>query len=159
MTVASTPVTTTLHPARAFLAEHGTKLLRYCGVSVFNVLFGQALFVICLEVFDLGGVPSLITAASISAIPAYLLSRRWVWQQKGPDSMRTEVIPFWTITLIGLLMSVTAVAIVEQFTENTLALMLASLTAYGVVWVAKYIILDRIMWGGATDDPPLEAAS
>ena len=159
MTVASTPVTTTLHPARAFLAEHGTKLLRYCGVSVVNVICGQAVLGFCLAILDLRAVPSQVIAAMVSAIPAYILSRRWVWKQSGRDSFRTEVLPFWIIALVGLVFAVTSIAIVEQFTENTLVLMFTSLAAYGVVWVAKYIILDRIMWGGANGDAPLEAAS
>ena len=159
MTVASTPVTTTLHPARAFLAEHGPKLLRYCGVSVVNVICGQAVLGFCLAILDLRAVPSQVIAAMVSAIPAYILSRRWVWKQSGRDSFRTEVLPFWIIALVGLVFAVTSIAIVEQFTENTLVLMFTSLAAYGVVWVAKYIILDRIMWGGANGDAPLEAAS
>jgi putative flippase GtrA len=151
-------VTTTLHPARAFIAEHGTKLLRYCGVSVVNVICGQSLLWFCLEVVDLRAVPSQIIAAMVSAIPAYILSRRWVWKQSGKDSFRTEVLPFWIIALVGLITAVTSIAIVEQFTENTIALMFTSFCAFGVVWVAKYIILDKVMWRTKTD-PSAELAS
>ncbi|MEM9467841.1 MAG: GtrA family protein [Actinomycetota bacterium] len=145
-------MTTTLHPARAFIAEHGAKLLRYCGVSVVNVISGQAVLAFCLAVIDLRAVPSQVIAAMVSAIPAYILSRRWVWKQSGRDSFRTEVLPFWTIALVGLIFAVTSIAIVEQFTENTLALMFTSLAAYGVVWVAKYIILDKVMWRTGDDE-------
>lgn len=152
MTVASTPVTRTLHPAQAFFAEHGAKLLRYCGVSVINVISGQAVLAFCLAVLDFRAVPSQVTAAMLSAIPAYILSRRWVWKQSGRDSFRNEVLPFWTMALIGLVFAVTSIAIVEQFTENTLVLMFTSLAAYGVVWVAKYFVLDKLMWGSSDDD-------
>lgn len=159
MTVASSPVTAAPHPARAFLAEHGAKLLRYCGVSVVNVITGQAVLAFCLAVLDLRAVPSQVIAAMVSAVPAYILSRRWVWQQSGPDSFRSEVLPFWTMSLIGLVFAVTSIGIVEQFTDNTLALMLTSLAAYGVVWVAKYIVLDKIMWGSADRDAAPEPAA
>ena len=151
MTVASTPVTTTLSPARTFLADHGAKLLRYCGVSVVNVITGQAILAFCLEILDFGGVTSQIIAAMLSAIPAYILSRRWVWKQSGRDSFRTEVLPFWTMALVGLIFAVSAIAVVEQFTDLTIVLMLTSLAAYGVVWVAKYFVLDKIMWKSHPD--------
>lgn len=146
VTVASTSVTSTLQPARDFIADHGDKLLRYCGVSVVNVLSGQGILAFCLVVLDMGGVSSQLIAAMLSAIPAYILSRRWVWKQRGRDSFRSEVLPFWTMALIGLVFAVTCIAIVERFTDATLVLMLTSLGAYGVVWVAKYVVLDQIMW-------------
>ena len=146
MTVTSTSVTTTIAPTRAFIAEHGEKLMRYCGVSVVNVITGQGLLALCLTVFVLGGVVSQVISATLSAIPAYILSRRWVWRQEGPDSFRTEVLPFWTMALIGLVFAVSAIAVMERFTDSTLVLMATSLAAYGVVWVAKYVVLDKIMW-------------
>ena len=131
---------------RTFVVENGAKLLRYCGVSVVNVACGQGLLALCLAVFALGGVVSQVIAASLSAIPAYLLSRRWVWKQQGPDSLRNEVLPFWIMALIGLLFAVTAIAVAERFTSSTVVLMATSLVAYGVVWVAKFFVLDRVLW-------------
>ena len=146
VTVTCTLVAPTIAPSKNFIAEHGEKLLRYCGVSVVNVVFGQGLLALCLAVLGLGGVVSQVIAASVSAIPAYLLSRRWVWKQRGPDSLRAEVLPFWVMALVGLAFAVSAIAVMERFTESTLVLMATSLAAYGVVWVAKYVVLDKIMW-------------
>ena len=146
MAVTSSPVTSVLSPARDLIAGNGAKLLRYCGVSVVNVLTGMGLLAVCLEVFEMNGVPSQITAAMVSAIPAYILSRRWVWKRKGRDSFRNEVLPFWIMALIGLVFATSAIALVEQFTQTTIVLLGTSLSAYGVVWVAKFLVLDRIMW-------------
>ena len=130
--------------------------MRYCGVSVVNVLTGQGILAFCLAVLALGGVVSQVISATLSAIPAYILSRRWVWKQKGRDSFRNEVLPFWIMALIGLVFAVSAIAIVERFTESTIVLMATSLAAYGVVWVAKYVVLDKIMWRTPTE---VDAAS
>lgn len=151
VTVTSTPVTTVQAPTRSFIADHGEKLMRYCGVSVVNVITGQGILALCLAVFVLGGVVSQLISAMLSAIPAYVLSRRWVWKQTGRDSFRTEVLPFWTMALIGLVFAVTAIAVMEQFTDSTPVLMATSLAAYGVVWVAKYLVLDKIMWRTPTE--------
>ena len=55
----------TLAPARAFIVDNAAKLLRYCGVSVINVLCGQGLLALCLAVFALGGVVSYVPAAHV----------------------------------------------------------------------------------------------
>ena len=151
MGVTFTPVTTTIAPARHVIAAAGEKLMRYCGMSVVNVLTGQGLLALCLTVFAFGGVVSQVISATLSAIPAYILSRRWVWKQSGSDSFRNEVLPFWTMALIGLVFAVSAIAVMEQFTDSTLVLMATSLVAYGVVWVAKYVVLDKIMWRTPAD--------
>jgi len=139
-------VTNHRQPSAGFIETHGAKIMRYCGVSVINVINGQAVFVLCLEVLSLRPVVSTFIAAVTSAIPAYFLSRRWVWQQSGPDSMKAEVLPFWAMTLAGLIFALSMVAIAEQVTDSTLLLMATNVSSYGIVWVFKYVVLDRLMW-------------
>lgn len=157
MTVASTPVTSTLRPARDFIVENGEKIMRYCGVSVVNVIVGQSILAFCLVVLEFGGVLSQFVSATLSAIPAYILSRRWVWKQRGKDSFRTEVLPFWTMAVIGLTFAVTCIAIMERFTDQPIVIMATSLAAFGVVWVGKYFVLDKIMWRIPPDPEPRSA--
>ncbi|MAJ88913.1 MAG: hypothetical protein CL416_04850 [Acidimicrobiaceae bacterium] len=144
--VASGPVTSTLRRSRLFIADHGEKIMRYCGVSVINVLVGQGVLAFCLIVMEFGGVASQIISVMVSAIPAYFLSRQWVWKQDGEVSFRNEVLPFWGMALVGLALAVTCIAAMERVTDQPPVLMATSLGAFGVVWVAKYVILDRVMW-------------
>jgi hypothetical protein len=39
------------------------------------------------------------------------------------------------------------VGIAGFFTDSSLVLIGVNFSAFGVVWVAKYIVLDRMMWG------------
>jgi len=48
--------------------------------------------------------------------------------------------------LAGLALSSSAVAIIELLADSTVLVLAANLGAYGSVWVAKYIFLDRVMW-------------
>ena len=157
VTVASTPVLSTFAPARAFIVENGEKIMRYCGVSVVNVVVGQSVLAFCLVVLGFGGVLSQFISATVSAVPAYILSRRWVWKQQGKDSFRTEVLPFWTMAVVGLAFAVTCISIVQRYTDAPLVVMATSLAAFGVVWVVKYFVLDKVMWRASDDD--LESAA
>lgn len=123
------------------------KLLRYCGVSVVNVITGVGTLFICLEMLELQRVAANVIAWMVSTIPAYLLSRYWVWQQSGANSVKAEIAPFWILALIGLAFSSLSIWIAGFFTENSLFLIAVNIGAYGIVWVAKYLVLDRLMWG------------
>ena len=108
--------------------------MRYCGVSAINVIVGQGVLAFCLIVMEFGGVVSQIISVVISAIPAYILSRHWVWKQDGEVSFRNEILPFWGMALLGLALAVTCIAAMERVTDQPLVLMATSLGAFGVVW-------------------------
>ena len=160
MTVRSTPVSDRLPPLVArLLDEHGAKALRYLGVSAFNVAFGAALLAVLHGVLGWEPVPANVTAWAIGSGPAYYLNRQWVWQQSGAHSLHREVLPFWIIALVGLLLSTAAVGLAGRYTEATAYILLANLSAYGVIWVAKYVILDKVMWRAThPQSHPLESA-
>ena len=134
------------------------KLLRYCGVSVFNLFFGQSLLFFFHSILDWPGWIANITAVMISAVPAYLLSRHWVWGQRGRNSFKTEVLPFWSMAFLGLVISTVAVAIVDEHSDSAVAVQLASIASFFVVWVLKFFVLDRLMWREA-DTTPAAAAT
>jgi putative flippase GtrA len=137
-------------------AEHGAKALRYCGVSAVNVLTGVSTMAFFHGVLHWSGVSSNLMAWSVSTAPAYLLSRAWVWQQSGSHRLSGEVVPFWVMALAGLLLSTFVVNLVDQRTDRTSLVLVALLAAYGVVWVAKYVILDKVMWQRPTVVDPVE---
>ncbi len=126
------------------LAGRGKLASRYLAVSVINIFNSQLLLYIANSVWGWGGGWANAFAAAVSSIPAYLLSRAWVWERRGAHSMRREVVPFWIITIIGLLVSTAAAEAADRQFGSGIIVNLASLGAYFFVWVAKFIILDRL---------------
>jgi putative flippase GtrA len=134
------------------IEDHGMKVLRYCGVSVVNVIIGAGTFLICLAVFDLPPLPSNLIAWAVSTGPAYLLSRYWVWEQSGASSVKAEIAPFWILALVGLTFSSICVTIAGTLTDSEVVLLGVQLVAYGIVWIAKYLVLDQLMWSHKSSD-------
>jgi putative flippase GtrA len=132
--------------------EYGQKAAKYAAVSVFNVLFGQGLLVLANHVFEWSFVWSNVFAVSISAFPAYVLSRRWIWQKKGNNHFWKEVVPFWAMAFFGLGLSTLFAYIAAQISDATIVLQLANLSAFGILWVAKFFVLDKLLFN--TDDEP-----
>lgn len=128
-------------------AEHGAKLLRFGAVSAFNVLLGQALLYGAQVAMGLEPVWANIFAVSIGTVPAYLLSRYWVWERRGKNHFWKEVLPFWVLTFIGFLLSTAAVWFVDtRWDPSPLVINLTSLAAFGIVWMVKFVVLDRILF-------------
>lgn len=130
-----------------FRSRHGTKLIRYGLVSAFNVVLGQILLYSAQVALDWQPVATNTFAVSVGALPAYLLSRHWVWAKKGKTSFMREVVPFWTLAFVGYACSTLAIWYVDAHWEPApIVINLTSLAAYGVVWVARFVILDKILF-------------
>lgn len=136
------------------MAQHGAKLMRYCGVSGINVLIGQTTLLIALGL-GMVAVVANITSWVLSTGPAYFMSRKWVWKRTpGAHGFGDEILPFWMLALAGLGFSSFVVWIVGGQTESNLVIAGASLAAYGVVWVAKYVVIDRLLWNDSLELVP-----
>lgn len=133
--------------------SHGAKALKYASVSVVAIAVTQLLLVICYQVVDMSAGWSNFVAVSGASVPAYLLNRQWVWQKSGRHSLRREVLPFWAISLLGLVISTAAVSGVSRWWDNQLAVSGTNIASFGVLWVAKFLFLDAIMFKGAEDAP------
>lgn len=128
-------------------ARHGAKLLRFGAVSAFNVVFGQFVLYGAQVVIGWPPVAANVFAVSVGAVPAYLLSRYWVWEKKGKSHFMREVVPFWSLAVLGFAISTTAVWWVDsQFAASPWVINLTNLTAFGIVWMAKFVILDRVLF-------------
>jgi putative flippase GtrA len=136
-------------------ALHLAKFLRYSGVSAVNVLLGLVTFNLCRALFDLSWVMANVVSVLIGAVPAYFMSRAWVWKVDGKISMSTEVLPFWGINFVGFVASSLTVAAVDVWTENPLVVNFFRMFAWGVVWLFKYFVLDKYLFAPA---PPREDA-
>lgn len=123
------------------------KLVRFGAVSAFNVVLGQIVLLGAQVALEWPPVVANVFSVSIGAIPAYLLSRYWVWEKRGKNHLMREVIPFWTLALIGFAVSTAAVWYADtRWAPSPLVINLTSLAAFGLVWVAKFVILDRILF-------------
>ena len=133
----------------------GALAIRYSMVSVFGVVFTQLELAIAVGLLDLNPTRSNVVAVMICAIPVFFLNKRWVWNVDGKVSVRREIIPFWVFTAAGLALSTGLVAIAEQISDSTLLIMAASVAGFGLLWVAKFLFLDQVMFGHSERDEVL----
>jgi putative flippase GtrA len=132
---------------RDFIDRYGGKALRYSTVSFVGVVITQVLIFGFIAIDTPQWVANAV-AVIISSIPAYLLNRTWVWNKRDSHSFSREVVPFWGMALLGLLLSTFAVWIVSDYTDSAIATSLTNIASFGVLWVGKFFILEKVLFKG-----------
>jgi putative flippase GtrA len=133
----------------------GALAIKYSMVSVVGVTLTQVLLVVFVELLDLNPTRSNVAAVMITAVPVFFLNKRWVWNVDGKVSIRREIVPFWVFTAAGLLLSTLLVSVAEDMSDSTLLVMAASIAGFGILWVAKFLFLDQVMFGHSEVDEVL----
>ena len=118
--------------------------LRYVLVSVLNLVNHQVVLFLGHSVWGLSGGWANALAATVSAVPAYLLSKRWVWKSEGNYSLRDEIVPFWGIAVLGLVVSSLMAEAADRLFGSGLAVAVGSLIGYVIVWILKFVLLERM---------------
>jgi putative flippase GtrA len=131
----------------------GRKKVRYALVSVVAVPIGT----VGVFVFNVVGLPAVLAAIlgnSMAAVPSYLLNRYWVWGKTDKNRFFSEILPFWALTLLGIGFAAVVAHLAGQFTKHhditglarDVILALANLAGFGLLWVAKYIIFNKVLF-------------
>lgn len=139
-------------------AQFDRKPVRYSLVSVVAVSVSQLVLIICNGLLDWSPVASNVAAVSIGCIPSYSLNRSWVWGKRGRNHLWREVAPFWGLALVGLAFSTLLVHLAARWNDSTLVVSAANLSAFGILWVIKYLVLDAILFRLPAEESELVAS-
>lgn len=123
------------------------KMLKYSAVSAIAFPVTQVMLLLFTVGFDWSFVMANVVAVTLMAFPAYVLNRYWVWGKRDKNRFATEILPFWLVTLIGLGLSTLFAHYADQWFDSPLAVNVANAVGFGVVWVFKFLFLDKLMFG------------
>jgi putative flippase GtrA len=130
------------------------KFWKYSMTSVVGVVMGQSFIFLFASVLDWPWGWANVVAVAISTVPTYYMSRAWVWQKRGKSSLYAEVVPFWVMTFLGLLLSTLAVVVLERrYPDNKILANVGNVMGFGVLWLAKFFVLDRILFKVTHEHP------
>ncbi|MCU1491066.1 MAG: hypothetical protein JWM85_2471 [Acidimicrobiaceae bacterium] len=170
---------------RAWMATPGFgKMWRYGATSVITTTLSLGLLYLFYRIVKVGSLHlggwvldssevSNILATAIVTIPSYNLNRSWTWGKSGKSHVWREVVPFWVIAAISLALSTLVVGVASHEAHRissrrevqTLLVELGNLSTYGVIWGAKFMIFNRILFkhksplASPVDEVPAGAAA
>jgi putative flippase GtrA len=136
--------------------EEVRKKLRYAGVSAIFVPIGQGLVQVLGLWLDDYTAASLL-AAAIVTIPNFFANKYFVWRVTSREKLRSQVLVFWVAVMLGVLLATLFTYLVEvvMVGQTTVvrgaAVFFAQLLGLGIVWVGRFLILDRWIFKFAGD--------
>jgi putative flippase GtrA len=128
-------------------------LVKYTMVSVISTMVSFGVLFIVFGVLKVwGAIASTVFANAAATIPSYYLNRKWVWGKGGRSHLTKEIIPFWSLSAVGIFVSIGGAGLARHIskvqhlshTEQTALVLLANLASFGVFWVLKFMIFNRM---------------
>jgi putative flippase GtrA len=144
-----------VHRRRATIS----RAVRCLSVSVGTTVLSATVLAVLAVGAGVGAGTANVVAVLCGIGPSYVLNRRWVWRRGGRDDFVREVVPFCALSIIGLVASTVAVARVAAIGAawsapvRTLALPLANLAVFGVLWLVQFVLLDRVIFVAREPSP------
>lgn len=147
---------------------HGKKMVRYTLVSVISVVVSQIVLLLLFGAFHWTARSANIAACAVATVPSYELNRKWAWGKHGKSHFWKEVAPFWGLAFLGLAFSTWSADFAESSVQRhhyshsvqTVVVAFAALAAFGVLWVGKFVIFNKVLFKShpATleDEPALD---
>jgi putative flippase GtrA len=140
------------------------KLIRYASVSAIATITSLALLGALVGVGGMSAGWANVIATAIGTIPSFELNRRWVWSQTGRRSILGQAVPFCLFALIELLISTATVhqaGVIATHAHwdraaRTAAVEATSVATFGALWVAQYVLCDRVLFRHRSQLPPPE---
>jgi putative flippase GtrA len=131
----------------------GLKVIKYTMVSAISALTSLVILTIVYGVLRLWTeVWSTLFANVMAGIPSYLLNRRWVWGKSGRSRLWREILPFWVMSFTGIGFALVTATWAHDFATDhhlhhlarTALVVGANVAAFGLLWLLKFIILNRL---------------
>jgi len=131
-----------------------TRLARCMGVSVITTIISVTVLAATTLGFGLEAWIANVLATAVATVPSYHLNRRWTWGKRDSSDVWREVMPFWALSFGGLVLSTLAVALSDSWLHGahlgeplrTFVILAAHLSGFGLLWVAQFVLLDRVLF-------------
>jgi putative flippase GtrA len=133
--------------------HQGKKLIRFTLVSGITTAISLGAVAILYGFRIIPGVQwATLVGNLIGTLPAYHLNRRWTWGKRGRSRVRTEVVPFWALSFLGIGFSQLGAWWVKyevhahqwSHLTNTVLVVGTNLFCFAVFWVLKLMVFNRI---------------
>lgn len=123
------------------------RFTRYSLLSLVTVPAGYSLLLVARHFWDINaGLLNLMVGTALTP-PSFILYRWLVWPQGSGRGVAADLFSFWKTVIAGALAASALIAIADAlFGGNGPLIVLAGLTGQGIVFVARFLWLDKFSY-------------
>jgi putative flippase GtrA len=135
------------------------RFVRYASASVISTLLGLSVLSVLIGAVGYPAVWSNVIAVAIATVPSFELNRRWVWADNGEHSILRQAVPYFVLSLVGLVISTFAVHVASNATHHSSRLVhtgaaeVANVASYGTFLLLEFLACDRILFRSSRRGP------
>lgn len=131
------------------------KVARCLSVSVLTTVLSLTVLAALTTTLAMAAWVANVIATAAGTVVSYRLNREWVWGRRDASDPWREVVPFWALSFAGLALSTLCVATADHWATavhltggaHTAVVLGASVAGYAALWIAEFIVLDRLVFG------------
>jgi putative flippase GtrA len=133
--------------------HQGRKLIRFTSVSAIATLTSNLVLILVRSTHLIeGAIWATVFANFTATFPSYWLNRAWTWGKRGRSHVRKEIIPFWTMSALGITFSIFGAIVAKKiihgqnlpYLAGTALLVFANLMSFGIFWILKLKLFNHI---------------
>jgi putative flippase GtrA len=133
--------------------HQGRKLVRFTTVSGVSTIVSFSSISVLYGFHIIKGVLWATLAGNlIATLPSYYLNRSWTWGKHGRSHFTKEIVPFWTMSALGIGVSMLGATWARYEVHhhhwahilNTFLVSGTNVVSFGLFWVLKLIVFNRI---------------
>lgn len=128
------------------------RVLRCFAVSVGTTVLSAVVLAGLVVWMAVPAATANILAVLVGIVPSYWFNRRWVWGRDGRGDLWGEVVPFWAMSIAGLVASTAVVSFVAAASVGwpaawrSVLLGVANAATFASLWVVQFLLLDRVIF-------------
>lgn len=151
-----------LHPGQPSFVARLVRALMSSGLATVT---SQTTLIVLLTM-NFSPTAASAVAFVAGAIPNYFVARRWAWNRRGKPDFRRELLPYMIVIAIGGVASMGLTTVAGWITEplriegfvRIIVLDVAFLSSYGLVFLLKFLLLDRFVYSKLAGPKPAAQA-
>lgn len=134
---------------------------RYTAASVIAGVISELVF---LVTYWFGAAPFVasVVAFVAGAVPNYLMNRRWAWRRTDTPHPVRETLPYAVIIVVTALAAILVTTLADRWVDThvdshglrVFLVAAAFLGTYGVMFVLKFVLFDRLIFAGRRAGTP-----
>ena len=134
------------------------RVARYVATSALSTVASEVVLLALYGSGTLPAIPASVSATLVGTLPSYFLSRYWIWPEGNRRRVGRQVLLYWTTSGISLVVPSAVTWLAAAYApsgrlSHDVVVGIAYVASYVGLWVAKFIVYQRIIFKPVAHTP------